>query len=279
MKIFKSIIVLILLSCVTKAQNVPQHLKSADSLLKNNQRDKALAHYNKAINQILEDKYQIDNENWFYLLKKAGQVAFDLNNFASARWYWNMAYGTRAEKLEDKVTFLQDLGVNLICKYSKDSGGFWNIITGGKCTTNNKSVLIWFQNNNIYYQLFTDCDTYKPLKINNPELSTLYKNHVIEMTAEEFRQFRQPPPNLQQYHLEFIQGLIRIKKKLNLENDLVSPIHTSGQKEDIYQGMLKQYEANNRTYLANFLKQLIPEVDKYLKYIDLGEIRAKIGSF
>jgi tetratricopeptide (TPR) repeat protein len=275
-----------LFSKLSSAQDITKLIQRGDSLAKVKNHVKALDSYKQVITLILEDKAKLPmsylSTSWDGLLKRAGQSAYQARRWDLAKTYWNMAYGTKAEKLADKILFLQTQGLTSIYSYEKlNNSNTYTMLDVGGCTSNTRKVLIWFQEGRMFLQLFTDCDTYRPINFDNKELADFYSNNIAKMVGEDIKSFQKQPSHVQTYSLEFFDGSKSVKKTFNIMFDLAPPTKTYSklELETTFKHVLGTYEANKKAALGSLLVETEQAVDHYLEIIESGSEKLRVGKF
>lgn len=122
MKIIPLLMLLVFIAEIGHAQKFDVLIERAHELQKAEKLSDALDNYNEAINLVLEDKETPGSQRWLSALYSAGNLAGKMTykrNDASqlAQKYWNLAMCLRGEKLEEKIAFLKDYGVNDLIIY------------------------------------------------------------------------------------------------------------------------------------------------------------------
>jgi hypothetical protein len=275
-----------LFSKLSSAQDVTKLIQRGDSLAKVKNHVKALDSYKQVITLVLENKVKLPmsylSTSWDGLLKRAAQSAYEARRWDLAYNYWNMVYGTKAEKFADKISFLQAQGLTSIYSYEKlNNSNTYNMLNAEACTSNTRKILIWFQEGKMFLQLFTDCDTYRPIKFDNKELADFYANNISQMLVEDIKSFQKQPAHVQTYSLEFFDGSKSVKKTFNITFDLAPPTKTYSklELETTFKHVIGTYEANKKAALGSLLVQTEQVVDRYLNIIESGSEKLRVGKF
>jgi|GEM_PF-1865170 len=190
---------LILPFCAHAQEKFSRLKRQGDSLVyKHNLKD-ALAVYDKAVNLVLSGQEKAFDSEWFDVLNAAGNIVKGHNK------YWNLAFGTKAEKLPEKITTLKEMGVKNLLTYKvfqntdvaawpADSNSFYS---------KSGQVLVWAINNNVFMQAFDDCTTYKPVNLHDNILYDLLNNHYEAVINKNFRQVGFMPNDEARYKFTF----------------------------------------------------------------------------
>ncbi|TSJ40458.1 hypothetical protein FO440_11930 [Mucilaginibacter corticis] len=179
------IISCLILPLFAHAQEKFSRLKrQGDSLVyKHNLKD-ALIVYDKAVNLVLSGKEKAFDSEWFDVLNAAGIIVKGHNK------YWNLAFGTKAEKLPEKITTLKEMGVKNLLTYKvfqNTDVAAWPA-DSNSCYSKSGQILVWAINNNVFMQAFDDCTTYKPVNLHDNVLYDLLNNHYEAIMNKNFRE-------------------------------------------------------------------------------------------
>ncbi|MDB5004140.1 MAG: hypothetical protein JWQ34_2365 [Mucilaginibacter sp.] len=237
----------IILPFYTNAQDFKTLIHQADSLNKRSKHKKALALYDKAIERIITYQEIIDNNQWFDVCRKAGDLAG--NDYAK---YSPDRYFVDGEKFKEKLADLKTQHVNCVFTYTPYADGGPGISYVVDPTrkfqffpSNNKRLLVWASNDAIYMQAFGD-NIYKPLKMDNQQLLDFLKENHNKFALEEID--RQRPKMMDAFiafAFNFYWGGSTYSKSIHEPKNLVDP------------------KQNANTYLGKLLPQIQAEAAKY----------------
>ncbi|MGY4385460.1 hypothetical protein ACVWYN_002500 [Pedobacter sp. UYP24] len=267
-------------SVYTKAQDFKNLVQIADSLKKQNKLIDAFDYYKKAIDLVLNDKEKVDQNDWISTLHSAGNLAGTLwdkrpDLSSLAQQYWSMIYGSRGEKLDDKIAFLKEYGVKDLIVYKEllQMGQYNN----GGCSNGDTRYLIWFANGKTYVQMFDICNTYKPIAIPNSSLNTFYNANKSKILTDKLLIFYRVYDAGEANYM-FIGEKGVLLSTIVHAHDLLPPV-TDGFKVNALELMNKEesYKRNMATSLAKFVQMLRPEIEKYNDNINSAASRAAVG--
>ncbi|WP_214069999.1 hypothetical protein [Mucilaginibacter sp. dw_454] len=250
----------------------------------NNPKD-ALIAYEHCIDLVLANKEKVYDSDWSALLRSA----MDVNK--SYPWkYSNLLYGTRAEKMSDKIATLKQMGINYLFSFYARQG--WTTTTlGGSpygCLIGegNTYILAWAINDDVFMQAFNACDTYKPVKMNDKKLYDLMKNHMENITKEKIgamiMKYRDIIPV---YHFEFYlksepvqQDPVDIWDFRTMQQNISTDEFKFVKQITVDKGN-KIYQANIKTHFAQLFLRVRDDEKKYYDTINSGTERARVGKF
>jgi len=265
--------VLFLLVCFhANGQEFDRLMTVGDSLRKASNNKEAFNAYHKAIDLVLSNKIQVYDFQWLDLLNRAGEtndedVDIDL---------WRMAYGTRAEKISEKIRDLKFMGVRYIFSYEIQFPGAAATFKANSCVSSQTKFLVWGINNEIFMQKFNDCDTYKPLRMHDRKLYVFFKLHFKDIINEKTKKILTGrADHMEEYQFEFCIGNKALKKEWVAEMDFANP---TKKYPNVFKPDLEAYKHNVQSYFGKFFLQVISDENKYYRFINSGAERAKVGS-
>ncbi len=277
----KKLILLFLLTTTVycKAQDFKHLRHKTDSLIRKNDFKAAAVIVDQCIDLVLNKKQPVDDLVWSYLLFDAIKV-----NPENSSKYTALLYGTRAEKMKDKIAMLSDMGVSSIFSFS-----YWerhDYLLGASpyvFLDRDKKMLVWQANESVYFQAFGTSYTYKPLKINDKQLLDLLKNHTKDLLQQKVISRPLKFSEQQHYDLVFYSNGKEIKK--NMEGDDFVDYGTainaadSIRRKGIIAAAHEAYQANSKTYFSNLFPLILSYESHYWDIINSGAERAKVGKF
>ncbi|MES2456116.1 MAG: hypothetical protein V4594_11260 [Bacteroidota bacterium] len=282
MKIKLLLVLLIFSAEIGYAQKFDVLIKKADELQKAEKLSDALDNYNEAINLVLENKEAPDSQKWLSALYSAGNLAGKMTykrEDASklAQKYWNMAMGSRAEKLEDKIAFLKDYGVKDLIVYHSYAYTVPYVVEG--CSPTMTKYLLWFKDKKTYVQKFNNCEAFKPLVIENSELAAFYPKQKDSVIKQKFITFIRVF-DAGEYDLDFIDQTGTTAKTHFQAHALVEPKNeaTGSPYKDLDKAMVS-YNKNVNSSLGKVVKMVWSDVSQYDRQLDSNAARAKVGQF
>jgi hypothetical protein len=268
------------------AQDYKTLRRQGDSLKFSKNYSEAVVAYDKCIDLILTGKQQVYNNEWNNLLASA----MDANKSYPSK-YSAMLYGTRAEKMSDKIATLKDMGVKYIFSFYSFTGG----ATGGyfsnwpyECNPSlaPTNILVWAINENVFMQAFDACNTYKPFKLNDSELYKLLKAHTDDLIKEKIKpMILKGHDGFEIFHFQFYADNRTIEKDPMDIHDF-RPMEQNHEpivlkiikKETIDKGN-DIYHSNIKTHLAQFFLRTTEDEKQYYNAISAGAERARVGKF
>jgi hypothetical protein len=282
MKIKLLLALLIFSAEIGYAQKFDVLIKKADELQKAENLSDALDNYNEAINLVMENKEAPDSQKWLSALYSAGNLAGKMTykrNDASqlAQKYWNLAMGSRAEKLEEKISFLKDYGVKDLIIYHSYAYTVDYVIGG--CSPTMTKYLLWFKDKKTYVQKFNNCETFKPLVIEKSELAEFYPLQKDSVTKQKFITFYRVF-DAGEYDLDFIDQTGSTAKTHFQAHDMIEPKNDlSGRPLKDLDKALVSYSKNVNSSLGRVVKMVWSDVGAYDSQMDSNTERAKVGQF
>lgn len=276
-------VLLIFLSALSRSQDFKTLKSEADSLARKLNYEQALEVYSQAVDLVLEEKEVIADSEFFSTLYSAAEIATKLegktNSFHPlARKYWGMIYGSRGEKLEEKISFLKELGVkDLIVYYPR--GGNMSVYVVKGCTSNITKYLIWINGSKTYIQRFEECKSYKPVAITNSSIAKFFPENKQMIATEKLA--RIPRTNhMMIYDLTFIGDQGIYYQTTYYEFDLLDPDPYKKKRpiDEVNISML-DYKRNMETKLSKLIPMIDEEVNQYKAVISSGKERTMIGKF
>jgi len=275
-KLFSSglLYLLLFLSFSGNAQNFNTLVNRADSLKALKENEKAILFYNQAIDLILSGKEQVHDYKWHRTLINAGNTASEIDKKTNsvstlAQKYWGMAYGGHGEKLADKVNFLRDYGITDMIIYYPYGGMMRNYNIQG-CSDNITKYLIWIKDKTTYIQLFSECDSYKPIAIKRSPIQEFYLAHKNKMAVEKLSRVHEMT-DMPIYDLDFVTDTGTFFRTTFHQFDLDKP--------DSPGSSIENYQKNMTTQLSKFIPMIWQAVSNYNKTMDSGKERGLVGSF
>lgn len=278
--------VCLLIPLFAGAQNYQQLKRKADSLRFKKNYKEATIIYDKCIDLVLTGKQQLYDDEWKGLLGSA----MDANKDYPIK-YSAMLYGTRAEKMSDKITTLKDMGVKYILSFYSFTGGStqgyyssWPYeCNPGLGATN---ILVWAVNENVFMQAFNACNTYKPVKLNDPELYGLLKSHTGDLIKEKIKpMINKGHDGYAIYHFRFYTDNETIEKEpmsvkdfRTMEQNQEAIVLKIMKKENIARGN-DIYAFNIKTHLAQLFLRTTDDEKQYYNTITSGAEKARVGKF
>ncbi|MGY4383583.1 hypothetical protein ACVWYN_000602 [Pedobacter sp. UYP24] len=265
----------------SSAQSFNFFQRKADSLVAANNLDSATTYYDQAINLILKNKESVDQQVWFNTLVSAGNAHSKLSQKLSsssgiAQYYWNMAYGTKGERLEEKIEFLKDMGVKDLVVYFPHGGMTTEYVLGG-CSNNETKFLMWVFGSKTFIQKFDDCYSYKPFAMEKSPFASFYLKHKQQIYHEKLKRFKRLSDS-GIYDLTFITEGKTVYETQFHEYDLTDP--DPGKKkrpiEEINIPIL-DYQKNMETQLSKLIPMIRNEINRYLNRINAGENLSAVG--
>jgi len=270
----------LLFSINAYSQSFKHFKQEGDSLRLKSKFKEALLAYDKAIDEVVTNRDIASESDWMEMLYFAGDIVKGHNR------YWNLFYGTRSEKLSEKVAFLKDAGVKHYFTYQVNE----NVDIAGPtyllntCFSSTRKTLVWVMNNNVFIQAFDDCNTYKPIKLNDAELLNILSNHYEDAVNKGFMRKETKRRSSYEFKFEFYptnsifnDNWINMHLFTNPKED-PPPDYTEN-----YKNVLKRetiaYNYNINTYFYKLFVRTIEDEKVYLQKINSGEERGKIGKF
>jgi hypothetical protein len=275
----KSILFFLLITTVyCKAQDVKVLIQNADSLARKND-FKAAAKYDQCIDLVLNHNQPVDDIAWSFLLFHAINV-----NPENSSKYTDLLYGTRAEKMKDKIAMLSDMGVSSIFSFSYREPTV--IVVGTPpyiLLDKDKKMLVWQFHESVYFQAFGTFDTYKPLKINDKLLLDLLKDHTKDLLQEKITPRYLKHFEQREYEFVFYSGGAEFKKNMD-NDDFVDYQGENGviwavRRKPIIDAAHETYQANIKTYFFKLFPLIRLNSSQYWDIINSGTERARVGKF
>lgn len=280
------VVLYLLLPRLVFAQNYEQLKRKADSLkFKKNYKDAVIA-YDQCIDLVLTGKQQLYDGEWNSLLSSA----MDANKDYPIK-YSAMRYGTRAEKMSDKIATLKDMGVKYMFSfYSFTGGGTQGYFSDWPYECNPGLVptyiLVWAINQNVFMQAFNPCTTYKPVKISDSELYKLLKAHTDDLIKEKIKPMMPVSHDgISTYFFQFYADNKTTKKDPMAICDFRTVEQNYGTfmlkilKKEIINKKNDIYGFNIKTHLSQLFFRIIDDEKKYYDTINAGVERARLGKF
>jgi len=203
MKKFTLFIVVILIGLHTNGQDLKQLMKTGDSLINQKIYDKAATVYKNLVSNILNGKIKVNDDQWRIILFNAGMSGHKSGELETIVKYNNMYYGSKGEKLSEKVDFLNAFGAKFIYSYcSYVRGGTKSIVIDG-CSINEKKYVVWYGSDNWYVQAFDECETYKPIAFQNSRLYELFSSSLNQLLKENITDLKMYNSHSLRYEFEF----------------------------------------------------------------------------
>ncbi|GAB3928907.1 hypothetical protein GCM10028827_22660 [Mucilaginibacter myungsuensis] len=261
-----------------KAQDFSAVWQKAQKLKADSNYKGAIAIYDKEIQKILAGDTIYQDYHWIGFLALAGRIYEGRENK-----YDNLLYGTKAEKLNEKIEFLKDAGVENMLSYEiKDREHGVISFVYSSCHSTTKRALVWLMNKHIYMQVFDDCNTYKPLKILDTELVTLFEKHLDNITTDSLERPNYIPKERIDYQFKFYSGdkifnkdwvsryFLRIPNAVEIREMNEKPVEFP-KKDNVI------YKSNSDSYFGKMFLRLIQAEKTYTAFINSASERAKIG--
>ncbi|MDB5158157.1 MAG: hypothetical protein JWR50_2864 [Mucilaginibacter sp.] len=269
----------------TFAQSYQALKRQGDSLRYYHKFKEAVTDYDSCINMVLTGKQKVYDEEWDNLLSSAIET-----NKVNPVKYANLRFGTRAEKMSDKIVTLKEMGVKYLFSFYTRTGGTSFSINlspyGCQIYYGATYILVWGINNDVFMQEFNACTTYKPVKMNDKVLFDLLNKHVKDMIKEKIKpMILKGNDGIPQYHFEFYVGETSIKK------DMVDPLDFRTMEQNISSDEIRFvkkttidkgneiYQYNIKTYFAQLFLRVNEDEAKYYDTINSGAERARVGNF
>ena len=277
------VLLCLILPLIIHAQDYRILKRQGDSLRFKKNFAEAVIAYNKCIDLVLSGRQTVYDDEWNGLLSAAMDV-----NKSNPRQYSELRYGTRAEKMSDKITTLKDMGVKYIFSFyirvgmSTFSYSNWPY----ECHIGNGAtyVLVWAINKNVFMQAFNVCNTYKSVKLDDSKLYELLKAYMDDLVKEKVKRMFTSEDGIEIYHFQFYTENHTIQKEPVDMRDFRTPEQNLPNE---YKLLRKQmidkwteiYKYNIKTHFADFFTLVSNDVAKYYNIINSGAERARVGKF
>lgn len=276
-------ILLIFLSTMGMAQSFKTLKIEADSLTRKLSYEHALEVYTKAIDLALGDKEKISDEELLPVLYSAAEAATQLEGKTQhfnplAKKYWGMIRGSKGEKMEEKITFLKDLGIKDLIVYYPHGGMTSSYVIRG-CSSNITKYLIWLQGTKTYIQQFDECNSYKPVLIPNSPINQYFSNYKQLIATEKLLRVKRIS-DMGVYDLTFIDGKGVYYQTTYHDFDLSDP-DPDKKKQPIEEVNIPilDYKRNMETKLSKLIPMIGDGISQYRAAITSGKERTMIGKF
>jgi hypothetical protein len=229
------------------AQDLKTLIHQADSLNNRSKHKKALQLYDKAIQRVITYQEKIDDEEWFALCTKSGNLAGnDYAKYSPARYFVD------GEKFKEKIADLKKQHVNCIFTFKlyTDGGAMFSYTIDPTRKfqfdpSNNKRLLVWATNHAVYMQAYGD-NVYKPLKMENQQLLNFLKENHNKFALEVLdRQRPKKSDGLIAFTFTFYWGGTTYPQYIHEPKNLIDPT------------------LNVNTYLGKLLPQVQVEAANY----------------
>ncbi len=277
------VICCLLFPCLVFAQDYKTLKRKADSLRYVKNFSEANIAYNKCIDLVLSGKQMVYDNEWNGLLSAAMET-----NKTNPRLYSELRYGTRAEKMSDKIATLKDMGVKYLFSFyirvgmSTLSYSNWPY----ECHIGNGAtyILVWGINKTVFMQAFNACNTYKAVKMNDHQLYKLLQAHIDDLIKEKIKHLNKSDDGVAVYHFQFYTGNNTIPKEPVDIRDFRTPEQNFPDeykllKKPMIEKWNEIYQYNIKTYFAQLLALVSDDETKYYNIINSGAERARVGKF
>lgn len=205
------VICCLLFPCLVFAQDYKTLKRKADSLRYVKDFKDAVIIYDQCIDLVLTGKQKVYDVEWNNLLLSA----INANKINPIK-YSAMLYGTRAEKMSDKIETLKGMGVkNILSFYRQSWSTLYNTDFPYGCPMTDwaNHILVWAVNDDVFMQAFNTCNTYKTVKMNDKKLYDLLEKHINNMVKEKIKPMIMKSHDIIPiYTFEFYQGTNLWKK-------------------------------------------------------------------
>jgi len=276
-------VVLISLSTIGFSQNFKTLSSQGDSLTRKLKFEQALKVYNEAIDLVLQDREAISDSEFFPTLNAAAEVASTLEGKTQsfnpfAQKYWGMIRGSRGEKMEEKISFLKELGVKDLIVYYPH-GGHTSVYVVKGCTSNITKYLIWINGLKTYVQKFEECNSYKPVAIPNSSIAEFFPANKQTIATEKLNIIVRTT-HMAIDDLTFIDNKGIYYQTTCYEFDLLDPDPDKKKRPiDEVNIPILNYQRNMETKLSKLIPMLHEAVDQYRAILSSGKERSLIGKF
>lgn len=253
--------------------------RKADSLAEIKDLKGAAAEYDQCIDLVLNHNQPIDDITWSVLLFRAINV-----NSQNSSKYAALLYGSRAEKMKDKIAMLSDMGVITIFSFSYWEHPYINIdVPPGVLLDRDRKMLVWQFHKSVYFQAFGNFNTYKPLKISDQQLLGLLKNHSKDFLHEKVISRPLKFSEQNDYELVFYNEGKEVKKNMESDDfvDYGKAINAADsiRRKGIINAAHQAYQANSKTYFSKLLPMILSNESHYWEIIKSGKEKARVGKF
>jgi hypothetical protein len=218
----------------------------------------------------------VPEETWLKIFVGAAKSAAAGANHDKADKYWNLAKGSRGEKLPDKISALVSRGLNSITISERLFGGTRPYYFQ-ECNVSMTTYLLWAEGKSVLVQKFDNCKNYEPLQFIN---LTLY---AIINGAQRLKLDSMANVNNHGYHeplfeIGFFIGkstFFKTVKKLDITDPKTMKPHEANIAREISN---KNYKTNLSSALYRLLASGNLQIIEYEAKLGSPSERLKAGS-
>ena len=270
-------IVVALMMLNSNGQDLKQLMKSGDSLINLKVYDKAAIIFKNLVRDVLNGKFKADDYQWGRILFNAGMSGWKSGEVMTFVPYQNMYYGSKGEKLLEKIDFLNMFGAKFVYTYNPYVQGGTKAIVINGCSTRQKKYLLWYGSSYWYVQAFDECESYKPIKFRVNKLYDLFSTSQNLFLTENISNLELNYSHSLRYEFEFYSKDHKVTKDFH-EADIT--VYASDSKEFSIlkdRKMLESYEKNLKAKIISLQSISQSLVVKYQDSLSSITERQKVG--